>query len=148
MCRCSNQKAQKSLFGKITKQLLFSKKNGKVKIPVNQRKLLDGSVIIIPDAASLDCVKRRGKSTKRTSSQLQFIIDCMLIGDANHQNKMSPDFACKLMKLIGTESGHVMAKYDFADTSASGYNNFCRNEMLDIQQIKGYFGKNKSRNTN
>ena len=105
------------------------------------RKLLDGNLIQLPDNNFLDCVKSRGKSSKRTSAQLSFIIDCMEIGNANKQQKLSPSFACKLMKFVGTVEGHALAQYDFAAVSDSGCKTFCRKDCLDIQQIKGYFSK-------
>ena len=49
--------------------------------------------------------------------------------------------ACKLIKIIGTVERHRFAQYDFTAPTSSGYPLFCRNKLLDIMQIKRYFGQ-------
>ena len=86
-------------------------------------------------------IKRRGVNSKRTLYQLQFIIDCMEIGAESKEHKMSPSFACRLMKKIGTIEGHKISPYPFTVPSSKGYPYFSKKDTLDLMQIKGYFGQ-------
>ena len=103
--------------------------------------LYDGTEIMIPETLLNDSLKRRGANSKRTCDQLEYIINCMDVGDRNKENKMSPSFSCRLMKVIGTVEGHAIAQYPFTAVSRKGYPNFCKKDTLDLMQIKGYFGQ-------
>ena len=107
----------------------------------NLATLYNNEDISIPETLQNESIKRRGVNSKRTIYQLQFIIECMEIGEKNKELKMSSSFACRLMKLIGTAEGRSMAHYAFTQPSLKGYPNFCKKDTLDLQQIKGYFGQ-------
>ena len=103
--------------------------------------LYNNDELSIHEISQNESVKRRGVNSKRTIQQLQFIIDCMEVGEISKEHKMSPSFACRLMKLIGTAEGHAIAPYPFTMPSLKGYPLFCKKDTLDLMQIKGYFGQ-------
>ena len=96
----------------------------------NLATLYNHEEILISEISQNDSVKRCGTNSKRTVLQLKFIIDCMEVGVLNKEHKMSPSFACRLMKQLGTEEGFSTAQYSFARPSLHGYPVFCKKKYF------------------
>ena len=108
---------------------------------VNERNLINGNSVTVPDVLRGSAVKSRGGNYKRTEQQLRFVVSCMSIGEANKSEKMSALEAHRLMKVIGTPAGYDIRKDSFTATSLDGRPQFKMIDVLDIGQIKSYFSR-------
>ena len=103
----------------------------------------DGIQYALPVAAGGWAVAQRLPSIRKTPEQIEFVYEAYTLGETFNQVKLSATSARELMKTVGTRkpaqqfAGHAYFGVD------RGAPRFGRNDVLEEQQLKGYFGKPK-----
>ena len=103
--------------------------------------LFNNMMFPAPHVALRGDMKAPGLRTTRTHVQYKFIYELHALGATDKEIKISPEQAQKLMLLFGTEAGFSQLPIDMMVPNAANIRVFPLCEILDAQQIKGYFGK-------
>lgn len=128
------------------------------KIIIDEREIISNSNINLCEHYKVGCCFYNSNNIETTGNNLvpkrrnpttkiiQFIFDLYTIGHINIKNKISAETAYKAMTMVGTKLGEETFPHIKCMTqNPHGYPTFCRNDILDIEQIKAYFGYTNER---